>query len=160
MGAPGELGSSGGSKGRETGARQERDAVGSVTRARLRRKNGEPDSEIEGGTAFGGGWSVEEEGMRRGDVRASCKFCMAEDEGEIGEDDCGESEVGEGSFWPTQRKTGRGDLWGGCCKLGGRVGMSCGDKLKLVGRGLSLAPSRLETARFLEACMSRLEARR
>jgi hypothetical protein len=108
IGAPGKFGSSGGSKGWGSGATLERSAVGSVTRVMLRRKNGEPDSGTDGGTVLGGGLRAEGESVGRVEVRASWRFCIGEVEGEIDRapDDCGESEEGEESFWPTQRRTG------------------------------------------------------
>lgn len=83
-GAPGESGSSGRLKAHAGGLRLERDAVGSVTRVRLRRKDGEPDRGIDGETALGGGLRVEGEGRGRGDVRASSRFCIGEAEREMG----------------------------------------------------------------------------
>ena len=64
----------------------DRDATGRVTRVRLRRKGGDPDKEVDGGTALGGRWRVGEEGVGRGDVRASSKFCKGDAERESGRD--------------------------------------------------------------------------
>ena len=84
IGAPGDRESTGGSNGRAAGARLERDAVGSVTRERPRRKNGEPDRGMFAGTAaLGGCLRV---GAGRGDVRASDRFSMVSGEGGAGED--------------------------------------------------------------------------
>jgi hypothetical protein len=90
IGAPGDWGSSGGSKGRAAGVGLERDVSGSVTRVRLRRKGGEPDRGVDGGTALGGNWRVVAEGVGRGELRASSKFCKGVAERERGRDsgDC------------------------------------------------------------------------
>ncbi|SRR6266404_6409167 len=96
---------------------------------------------MDGGIALDGRWRVGGEGIGRGDVRASRKFCKGEAERERGCD----SEDCTGllsSLWPNQRKTGCGDLWGDCCEVGGRAGMSFGV------RGLSLVPKRRVVARL------------
>jgi hypothetical protein len=126
MGAPGRCGSTGVSNGRTAGARLERDAMGSVTRGRLRSKEGEPDRGIGGGTAFWDHLGVEVVGVGRGDVRASCKFSMGSAGGDIGwgpEHGTEESGGVERLVLPNQRKIGCGGLWGGCCELGGSAGM-------------------------------------
>lgn len=84
IGAPGVWGSAGGSNGRAAGARLEMDAVGSVTRERPRRKYGEPDRGMFGGTALGGRLRAVAERAGRGDVRASSKFSIVSAEGEAG----------------------------------------------------------------------------
>jgi hypothetical protein len=142
MGAPGCCVSTGGSNGCAAGMRWERDAMGSVTRGRLRSREGEPDKGMGGGTAFGGRLTVEGVGVGRGDVRASSKFSMGEAGGPE-DDGTGESGGVEGLAWPHQRKTGCGDLsWGDCRELGGSAGMFSGVKLRFVGRELSLARRR------------------
>lgn len=87
----------------------ERDAIGSVTRVRRRRRGGEPDRETGGGTALGGRWRVGVEGVGRGDVRASSKFCKGEAERERGRDS-GDCTAVPSLLWPNQRKTGCGGL--------------------------------------------------
>ena len=87
----------------------ERDATGSVTRVRLRRKGGEPDRGVGGGTALGGRWRVVAEGVGRGEVRASSKFCKGEAERERGRDS-GDWRAASSLLWPNQRRTGCGDL--------------------------------------------------
>lgn len=136
------------------GVRLERDEVGSVTRVRLRRKDGEPDR------AFGGGLRVEAGGTERGDVRASSRFSMGEGKGELEREldgDIEKSGVAEGLVWPYHRKTGYGDLWGDCCELGGGAGMSTGDRVRLIWRVPSLV--RRRTATLLELFMSRSKRR-
>lgn len=64
--------------------RLERDAVGSVTRERPRRKYGEPHRGMFGGTALGGRLRVGADRAGRGDVRASSKLSTGSDEGEGG----------------------------------------------------------------------------
>ena len=64
--------------------RLERDAVGSVTRGRSRRKDGEPHRGMFGGTALGGRLRVGADRAGRGDVRASSKLSTGSDEGEGG----------------------------------------------------------------------------
>jgi hypothetical protein len=91
MGAPGDCGSTGGSNGRVAGARLERDVMGSVTRGRLRSKDGEPDRNIGGGTAFWGRLRVEGVGVGREDVRASRRFSI----GESGDDGMEDTDVTE-----------------------------------------------------------------
>ena len=155
IGAPGDSGSTGVSNGRAAGARLEREAVGRVTRGRPRRKYGEPDRGMFGVTAaLGGRLRVGAERAGRGDVRASRKFSMVSDEGEMGGGGIGEEEE-EGFEWPNQRKTGCGGLWGDLRELGGGVGMMSGDKWRLAGvRDLSLDLTRREAgATLLEECM-------
>lgn len=84
IGAPGDWGSAGGSNGHAAGVTLESDAVGRVTRERPRRKYGEPDRGIFGGTALGGRLRAGVERAGRGDVRASSKFSMVSAEGEMG----------------------------------------------------------------------------
>lgn len=87
----------------------ERDATGSVTRVRLRRKGGEPEREVEGGTALGGTWRVDVEGVGRGEVRASSRFCKGEAERERGRES-GDGVAGSPPSRPYQRRTGCGCL--------------------------------------------------
>ena len=153
IGAPGDSGSTGVSNGRAAGARLERDAVGRVTRGRPRRKYEGPDRGMFGVTAaLGGRLRVGAERAGRGDVRASRKFSIVSDEGEMGEGGIGEEE--EGFEWPNQRKTGCGGLWGDLRELGGGVGMMSGDKWGLAGRDASLDLTRREAgATLVEECM-------
>ena len=60
-----------------------------------------------------------------------------------------------GVGWPNQRKTGYGGLCGDFCEFGGGVGMSSGEKMRLMGRGASLDLRRREVgATLLDECMT------
>lgn len=61
------------------------------------------------GTALGGTWRLGEEGIGRGDVRASSRFCKGDAERERGRDSGGCATVSL-VLGPNQRKTGCGDL--------------------------------------------------